>query len=361
MRVLLALNHEEIEEFISYLPGIEILAIIKDKHSLLEFFKTNGCDLVILENELPGSESMEEVIALLVSDKSRIQRIVYLYGEYDENCDAFIQFLRENGINDCFIGTEITSRDIERLIYNPAGMKNLYEGNEDGHRLPFLRFKSSSYKKESRKVVKAQGKSVISIISNNATGKSHTAWNLGYCFSKRGYDTSIFNIDRGYSANLYWHIDEIYYELLNYAIAKNKHKKILEDCFRIKNLNVITGKLGDQNEIKTDDFAKLLYNIRTQSDITLIDTKTGLSENTKHAIKNSTYDLLVFDCDIMHYHMNMVMVENLRDEFVPEKTIAIINNTNIKSSSHKFIYNEIKSTGLPFKDILPISSCGLIS
>jgi hypothetical protein len=58
--------------------------------------------------------------------------------------------------------------------------------------------------------------------------------------------------------------------------------------------------------------------------------------------------------------MNMKFMEELGDDFVPEKTIAVINNTNVRSSSHKFIYNELKSSGIPFKDIANISSCGFV-
>jgi hypothetical protein len=54
------------------------------------------------------------------------------------------------------------------------------------------------------------------------------------------------------------------------------------------------------------------------------------------------------------------MLQELKDDFVPEKTFAVINNTNVKSSSHKFIYNELKSSGIPFKDIAFISNCGYL-
>ena len=149
--------------------------------------------------------------------------------------------------------------------------------------------------------------------------------------------------------------------LLDFTIQNNMHKDILDNCYKRKNLSVITGKLGDEEEISSEDFMKLLYCIRTKSDITIIDTRTGLSELTRLSIQNSMYDLLVFDCDIMHFHMNMRMLEELKDDFVPQKTIAVINNTNIRSSSHKFIYNELAGSGIPFKDMAFISSCGFIS
>ena len=160
---------------------------------------------------------------------------------------------------------------------------------------------------------------------------------------------------------MFFDIDEVYYNLLDFTLQNDIHKDILENCYNRKNLCVVTGKLGDEKEISSEDFLKLLYCIRTKSDITIIDTRTGISELTRLSMQNSIYDMLVFDCDIMHFHMNMKMLEELKDDFVPEKTIAVINNTNIRSSSHKFIYNELTSSGIPFKDMAFVSSCGFIS
>ena len=386
MRLLSALNFEDIEEYIKCLQGIEVLDIIKDKKSLLDAIGSDKYDLVLISKELPGSEEMEYLIEILSSEEFKSHRVVYVYGEYDGVCDDFIRFLIDHRVYDFYVGAEISSRDIERLIFSPAGKDTAfgyfksrfdneqyfnykgYNRKQNSHFFngiltnygfrPLL--KSNSYKKVPLE------KQIISIISNQATGKSHTAWNLGCCLSKRGYATSLLNIDRGYSANLFFDIDEIYYDLLDCTVQNDKHKdinpkKVVVFKTKRKNLSIITGKLGDEREINGDDFIKLFYSIRTKSDITIIDTRTGLSALTRVSIKSSTYDLLIFDCDIMHFHMNMSMLEELKDDFVPEKTIAVINNTNIKSPSHKFIYNELISSGIPFKDIAFISSCGFLS
>ena len=379
MKILSALNYKDIEEYINYLHGIEVLDIAKDKKALLDTVRTASYDLVLLSKELPGSEEMEYLIEVLSSEELRSNRVVYVYGEYDGICDDFIRFLINHGVYDFYVGTEISSRDIERLIFRPAGKEaafSYFKSHFDNEQ--YFATKERSKKQNSRFAASTNSvfrpfarinsnkripfdKLIISIISNQATGKSHTAWNLGCCLSKRGYATSLLNIDRGYSANLFFDIDEIYYGLLNFTVQNDKYKDILDNCFKRKNLSIITGKLGEEDEINSDDFIKLLYGIRTKSDITIIDTRTGLSELTKLSIKSSIYDLLIFDCDIMHFHMNMRMLEELKDDFVPEKTIAIINNTNVKSSSHKFIYNELIGSGIPFKDIAFISSCGFLS
>lgn len=382
MKLLSALYHEEIEEYIKYLPGIEVLDAVRDKRSLLHASQSQIYDLVLISKNLPGSEEVEYLIEVLTSGKLKNQRVVFIYGEYDRFCDDFIRFLLDRQIYDFHVGDEISSKDIERLIFRPACKETAFgyfKSRFDNE--VFFKQKEQIQRKNNRffngfsiaasgikPFLKADNykkiifeKLVISIISNQATGKSHTAWNLGACFSKYGYDTSLFNVDRGYSANMFFDIDEIYYDLLDYTIENNMHRDILDNCCRRKNLGLITGRPGDEREIDEEDFIKLLYNIRTKSDITIIDTRTGLTASTRLSVKSSTYDLLIFDCDIMHFHMNIRMLEELKDDFVPEKTIAVINNTNIKSSSHKFIYNEIIGTGIHFKDIVPIRSCGFLS
>lgn len=382
MQVLSALNHEDIEEYIKYLPGVLLLDIAVDKRSLMEMAGSAAYDLVLVSKELPGSEKIEHLIEVLSTEGLKGQRIIYLYGEYDESCDGFTRFLINQGIYDFHVGEAITSKDIERLIFRPSGKDKAFgyfQSRFDNEH--YFDYCEQNYKGNSRffngSILINQGlkqlfkgrsikripfeKLVISIISNQATGKSHTAWNLACCLSGHKYSTSLLNIDRGYSANLFFDIDELYYNLLDFTIRNNEHKNILDSCCKRKNLNIITGKLGDEKEIDDHDFMDLLYSIRTKSDITIIDTRTGLSALTRLSIKSSTYDLMVFDCDIMHFHMNMCMLEGLKNDFVPEKTIAVINNTNVKSSSHKFIFNELVSTGIPFKDIAFISSCGFLS
>lgn len=375
MRLLSAINYEGIEDYLRYLPEIEVFDSVKNKKALMDKAVTNCYDLVLISMELPGSEKMETLIELLLTEELKGHRIVFIYGEYDDTCDDFIRFLLGHGVYDFYVGEEITSREIERLIFRPAGkeaaleyFKSCYDKNRCLRHKELTQNQSRGFFNAASELTKANSykrvpfeKAIIAIISNQATGKSHTAWNMSCCFSKRGYSTSLINIDRGYSSNLFFDIDEIYYDLLNFTLHNNKHKDILDSCFRRKNLSIITGKLGDDKELSCDDFLKLLYGIRTKSDITIIDTRTGLSALTRICVKSSTYDLMIFDCDIMHFHMNMKMIEELKDDFAPEKTVAVINNTNIKSSGHKYIYNELVKSGIPFKDIAFICSCGSLS
>ncbi|HWR61024.1 MAG TPA: hypothetical protein VN580_05395 [Clostridia bacterium] len=382
MRILSGICHEGIEDHIKGLAGISSFDAAGDKESFVYMAAAAEYDVLLLSKELPGEGGMERLLGKLKSKGCENRRIACIYGEYDDYCDSFIKYLIGLEIYDFHVGGAITSKDIRRLIFRPSGKaralgyvesrfdNDYYNyGMERGHKWETCFSSGATIINKGLKQLFGGSRSgnagferqVVSIISNQATGKSHTAWNLACCLSGRRYSAALLNIDRGYSANLFFDVDESYYELLNFKLRNNEHRSIADNCYRRKNLRVITGRLGDENEIDEADFIKLLYGIRTKTDITIIDTRTGLSELTRLSVKNSTCDLLVFDCDIMHYHMNMKMLEELKEDFVPEKTIAVINNTNIRAPVHKSIYNRLADTGIPFRDIACISGCGLLS
>ena len=371
MKVLAAIDHKDIEGYISCLPGISSLDVVRDKRELMERSASLDYDLLLLSRKLPGNEDMEKLIEALTGKNVCIRRYAFLYGEADDYCDDFVRLLISLGVYDFHVGDEVTSKDIERLVFRP-GSRNTALGylssgyNDQAYFNSPPLYKAGAFSKglkqlfgrgEIRRPVFSN--LVISIISGHTTGKSHTAWNLACCLSGHRYATSLLNIDRGYSANNYFNIDEIYYDLLDFTIRNNSHKGILENCCKRKSLNLISGRLGDENEITEDDFIKLLYSIRTKSDVTIIDTRTGLSPLARQSVRNSAFDLVIFDCDLLHFHMTMKMLEELRDDFIPEKAIAVINNTDIRSKAHKLIYNRLVDTVIPFRDITFISSCGL--
>lgn len=380
MRILSGICHEEIEGYIKGLKDVSDFDTAIDVKSFVNMAAA-GYDVLLVSRGFSGNLVMEHLLRELRAKGSKSQRIAVLYGEYDDCCDSFIRQLIALGIYDFHVGGSITSKHIQRLLYRPSGKAKALGYLES-------RYANEYYDKRAERIYSGENRllpgaatisrgikqllgggrsstgferQVVSLISNQATGKSHTAWNLACCLSGRGYGTSLLNIDRGYSANLFFDIDEIYYDLLDFKLQSNSHNTITDSCYKTGKLSVLTGRLGNEKQISEVDFSRLLYSIRTKAEVTIIDTGTGLSELTRLAVKGSTCDLLVFDCDIMHYHMNMVMLERLGEDFVPEKTIAVINNTSIRTPAHKFIFNQLADTGIPFRDIASISSCGQLS
>ncbi len=373
MRTIIGLCYTELEKYLLNLTDIDVVCCAYDRESLLRECQSHRPDLIIVSNALQGCLTMEDLITEL-SDLNN-SGIIFLYGEEDESAAGFCSFLEVKGILDYYVGGSITSDELDELIFSfmerSKGIGAVAQSAKIGEKLKkpllkniFLREKPQRWQSLGKRGTSGKGRFsrlVVCIYSDHATGKSHTAWNLSKCIAGRRYRTSLINLDKGYSANIYFGIDDIYDGLLDYAIENNEYKGILDGCYKSAGLNVIAGKLGDEEDIKPEAFGRLLQQVRLKSEVIIIDTKSSLGPITKAALNSSDLDILVFDCDLMHYNMNIQMLSRMKDDFSPEKTIAIINNCDKSSSSYKYIHNQLKKLEYSFKCILPVSSCGAVS
>lgn len=340
----MAINHAEINKFIAQNNNVDISDVAENAEELCEYISYSKADTLILSKYLKGTESPRILIEQIKAIRPDL-RIVYLYGMEDNDTESFIKYLESKNIVDYHIGDNVSSEDLSRLLFR----------NREQSRATI----NSFFKKSTKTLlVKELDTAVINIYSNCSNGKSHLAWNLSTAFANRGYKTTLINLDCGYSANLYFGIEDIYFNLLDYLIEHGEHKSILDSCYKKGNLHVISGNLGNDKMISTEDFLKIYYFARSKSDILIIDTYTGLNDITLQAINNSNIDFLIFDSDLMHFHRNKLMIESLGSTFIEEKTYAIINNSCSGSESYKYIYKEINKLNIKFKQVLPLSSCG---
>jgi MinD-like ATPase involved in chromosome partitioning or flagellar assembly len=344
LRLLLAVGHAEMHRFIAQSYGVEISDIAESAEELYELLNYSKADTLVLSRYLVGSENPQILIDRIKALRSEL-RIIYLYGVEDSNTKLFLKYLEGKNIIDYHVGEHVSSLDLNRLLFNNKKQKRTITNG-------FIKTNAKTL------WVKELDKAVISIYSNCSNGKSHLAWNLSTAFARRGYKTTLLNLDRGYSANLYFGIEEIYFDLLEYLIKQGEHQHILDQCYKKGNLSVVTGNLGSDSLITSEDFLKLLYFTRSKSDILIIDTYTGLNDVTFQAINNSNIDLLIFDNDLMHFHMNKLMIEKLGGHFIAEKTYAIMNNCSSGSESYHYIYKQISRLNIKFKGLLPLSTCG---
>ncbi|OGO78076.1 MAG: hypothetical protein A2Y23_15445 [Clostridiales bacterium GWB2_37_7] len=344
MRLLLAVGHAEMQIYISQEYGVDVSEVADNEQELFEVLNYSRADTLMLSRYLKGSDNPRLLIERIRTARPEI-RIVYLYGVADSETEKFIKYLISNNITDYYVGVNISSLVLRRLLFG-------------GDTQSKVKMKDLFKKKAKTVWFKELDKAVITIYSNSSNGKSHLAWNMASAFEKRGYQTTLINIDRGYSANLYFGIDSMYYDLLDYLVAREEHQNILDCCYKKGNLNIITGRLGSEKTLSSEDFLKFLYFARSKSDIVIIDTYTGLYDTTYQAINNSNIDFIIFDCDLMHLHLNKLMLEKLDSIFIENKTYAIINNGEPVSASYKYIYKQISKMNTKFKAILPLSSCG---
>lgn len=344
LKLLLAINHMEINRFIAQIINIDISDIAENTEELFEFLNYSKADTLVLSRYLKGTENPRILIEQIKEVRPEL-RIIYLYGMEDKGTSLFVKYLESKNIIDYHIGDNVSSEDLNRLLFR----------NKVKSRVPIRSF----FKNNTKTLwIKELDTAVINIYSNCSNGKSNLAWNLSTAFADRGYNTTLINLDRGYSANLFFGIEDIYFDLLDYLIEQGEYKSIFDSCYKKGNLHVISGSLGKDKPISTEDFLKIFYFARSKSDILIIDTYTGLNDITLQAINNSNIDFLVFDSDLMHFHMNKLMIEKLGSTFIEEKTYAIINNCYSGSESYKYIYKEISRLNIKFKDVLPLSTCG---
>jgi cellulose biosynthesis protein BcsQ len=347
MRLLLAVDHVEMQRFIVKEYNLEIAEMASSEQELYEILSYSKADTLVLSRYLRGGESPKQVIERVIAIKPEI-RVVYFYGEKDHETDEFIQYLINMRITDYHVGANVSSAELSKLLFGGVEYAKSRIGDLFQGRAKTLWFKELD-------------SAVITIYSNASNGKSHLAWNIATAFEKKGYKTALINIDRGYSANLYFGIEDIYFDILDYLLAKGEHHSILDNCYKKGNLSVISGRLGNEEPICNEDFLKILYFARSKCDIVVIDTYTGLFDTTLQAINHSNIDFFVFDCDLMHFHMNKLMLEKLGSIFIDNKTIAIINNCNTKSEAYKYIFRQINKLNKGFKKILPLTNCGSMS
>jgi hypothetical protein len=344
LRLLLAVGHAEMHRFIAQSYGVDISDVAESAEELCELLNYSKADTIVLSKYLTGSENPRVLVDRIKAARPEI-RIIYLYGLEDDDTELFLRYLESKSIVDYHVGEHVSSLDLNRLLFSDKKQKRNIIND-------LIKNKSKTF------WVKELDTAVINIYSNCSNGKSLFAWNLSTALAQRGYKTTLLNLDRGYSANLYFGIEDIYFDLLDYLIKQGEHRYILDHCYKKGNLCVVSGSLGSESTITEEDFLKFLYFARSKSDILIIDTYTGLNDATFQAINNSNIDFLIFDSDLMHFHMNKLMIEKLGCHFIAEKTYAVINNCSLGSESYHYIYKQINRLNLKFKGIMPLSTCG---
>jgi cellulose biosynthesis protein BcsQ len=179
--------------------------------------------------------------------------------------------------------------------------------------------------------------SIITVMSGASTGKTFLSWNLSHCFAKRGYKVSVINLDRGYSANVFFGVpvgEQALKNINNIDINEDIFEKayVLND-----NLRVFTGEICSTEKIDVEHFFQLINFVQAKSDITIIDfSSDDVNEVLEMSILHSNLNLVVFDIDNMHYNLNLKFLEKMSNLNF-RKTIAVINNAFMDS-------NEVKNT-----------------
>lgn len=317
---------EELQEKIINNYDVAILDMNVDyKDIALELFSKNKIPVIffngnfsVLNNEL--LETIEEITQNYkkeIENKEEEEKVKYIYVDNKEK--------------------EIEIKEVEKIVEKIVEVEK-----------PVVIEKEKIIEKK----VEVVNNSTIVIVSGCTTGKSFLTWNLAYAFSERKYKTSVVNLDKHYSANMYFGIEDEYAALKNINNIKD-FNGILEKSYYINDeLRIITDEICSEQEVDNDKFLKLLNLVQSDSDITIIDCKSNVDENMKIALSYASSVLVVCDTDKMHYKENLNMLDKIKDVLNTNKTILVINNI-FNESDINFI-----EIGKNFKDIVTISNCG---
>lgn len=348
------LKNDDSYQFNIVILSMHLKGTTIDMEELLFTLKQNGTRVIYLTNK-DFTEEIKMCLQMniydLLFDPLTVEKIINVIEnpmEFKDISDLYVKVINDESI-------EKEKVSLKGSLINK--LKGVGDNSEDNIQI----IEKEVIVPGKEYIIKEMDKAYISIYSACSTGKSHTAWNLSYCLGKLDYKTTVINLDYGYSANILYGIEEIYFDVLDTIIEKNLYKDILEYAWKKGNVNIIAKALGNTEELDIESYRKLLYYIRPKDDVVIADCRSGHSELLEQIIRDTNIDLLIFDMDLTHYQLNKQLVEQLGDLFNPEKTIAVINNCNVNSNAYKYIRKKILDISNNFKDILPITSCSDLS
>lgn len=372
MKAFISIGDEVIEAKLSEINEIEVVESENDLDRLKDIIKFLNADFLIINRALDVTG--EKIIEIAEMAKKKNVKIIVLLKDiksFDER--KLITSLVTNDvysfINFNDVKKEVLIRIMEnypqefdfRFFFDKNFTKKVREKKESNFKNKIIDKKQKITKIE--KTVKPEtveveflNNAVIAIYSDCSNGKSVISWILSFCLVDKGYSTIVINLDKGYSANNFYDIGNTEYMGVFNALNNNDPSQIC--CNYNDKFNIICGPPGSKAELNNDEFLSVLNSVRIKNNITIIDCKSNLNELTKISLQQSTLDLLIFDLDSNHYNQNINMLEQLGDNFNPEKTIVVINNALVESSSYKKTLQSIKNTGLNFRNIVTIRNCG---
>lgn len=368
-KVLLSIGNEEIETIFENIKGVEVVDKERDLETVKDLLEFMNIDCLIVNRLL--DENGEELLDIAAKAKQRNIKVIVLLDDIEDFSEKkIITSLVAQDVYGFIRFKELKEDSIVNIINNyPDEFDFSFFNYETKKKSDKPKIANDSVPEKAEAIaVELINNAVITVYSNCSNGKSVITWLLSLCFVDRNYKTAVINIDKGYSANMFYGIDNDEYEgvfssfgITNDAIdaTESWNRNSNEFCYSpMKNLSIVCGSSGSSEELEPDQFQRVLTATRIKNNITLIDCKSEINKLTRMALQQSTVDLLVYDIDLNHYNLNFHMLEELGDVFNPEKTIVVINNAIIESESYKLTLKNIKESGLNFKDIVTVRKCG---
>lgn len=348
-KVFLALGNKKLEDNIKSFSGIEIIDSEANLDNLKELIKyVDNIEFLVINRLLDnGTEKLLDISRIAQKKNIRIVLLMDDMSSFEEKC--FMSSLISLGVYAFILITDINEKEFKDIINNYPQQFN-FEILSEPKVIQKEKIIEKKVQIEKIREIEIMDNSVISFFSSAPTGKSFLSWNLAHALSERGYETALINVDKGYSANSFFNIDEDELEV--------ECNPILKEFVLKENLKVYTGPILSEEKISNDEFNELLNSLRINNDIVIVDTHSDVDENTLIALKYSTINVFIFDLDNMHNQFNLNLIDKLNGYINFKKTIAVINNVYKGSKELEYIKEFINKISKDFKDVIIIENSG---
>lgn len=364
MNVLLAINHESLEKFIECQDNIIVVKKLVSKKNLITECEDSKPDVVVISHGLPGDADMDEVLTKLSLSKIFNGRIVYLYGEDDNNRRQFINSLIIKGIYDYYVG-DLDVDIIHDLLFKPKTRnevkKDIIENelkikNENNSMNKDKVIENVTEKIIEKTVEKIVGTVTIAVAGTiSRIGTTHTALSIAEFLKNYNYKVAMLEYHNSDHFRCILSSYEDVQELNNsylfdnlYFYPYNEELSVLNTLQ--ENFNYIVLDMGKYAECDISEFKRSNIKIIVSGvkDWEIKDLELILKNNDKEYLKN------------INYYFNYTDDENferMKSNMIDEE-VGQLNCFQSQLNANPFLINKenIKCFKELLKGILPIVS-----
>lgn len=125
--MILATGIEKLDKAFSAVKGFEAVDIVKTKKDLEEIYNFYKSDILIVSEELRGSQSLKEILFRIINQNKDV-RIIYLAGTVnmkDEHRVNSLGYLVLSGVTDIIVETKFNMETLEKILNKPKSFDDV--------------------------------------------------------------------------------------------------------------------------------------------------------------------------------------------------------------------------------------------
>lgn len=125
MNVILAVNDKKIEKYVTSgaIPEVTVLSTLRHREPIVDAVYNRNPNLLILSPKLKGKMDMKDLIRTIRKSRPDV-RILYIYGDRDDQYKMFLDFLILNGVYD-FLIDSFDDNALNNAILNKASLDHV--------------------------------------------------------------------------------------------------------------------------------------------------------------------------------------------------------------------------------------------